>query len=228
MEKPFRDLKCMLFMIAVFFSSGLYAQVSKSIELTTPGDLSELITDAERLTITNLTVAGPEETFHASVDHNLLADTAGSSAVITINATIPWHILTIDPWLVPDITAGSGNGTVSLVAQDNPFASERETIISLVSDDQIHIIAITFRQSGKPTGIEEHANQVIQLYPSPFNNVVNITGAFKGSLQIYNMQGKLLISREILSDSEIIDLSGQPAGIYILLLNGESYRLCKM
>ena len=70
------------------------------------------------------------------------------------------------------------------------------------------------------------AQSTIHIYPNPTKGLlrVEITGDRENnpvSLQLYDMSGKVLIQESNIVSSTTIDLSNQPAGIYILRLTAE-------
>jgi hypothetical protein len=69
-------------------------------------------------------------------------------------------------------------------------------------------------------GVQEHQNSIATavIYPNPTSNEISVrveNGLFKG-LEIYNLQGKLILS----SNTESIQLLDQPAGMYFVHVIG--------
>ena len=77
------------------------------------------------------------------------------------------------------------------------------------------------------------AEQVI--YPNPSRNgqfkiTVNLDQRQSAQLRIINMQGQVIIERElfnVLNQTYPVDLSSHPQGIYIVELQGETFSLIK-
>lgn len=70
----------------------------------------------------------------------------------------------------------------------------------------------------------------IKIYPNPTKDILNIDlrGKFKDfdNLQVYSADGKIIITKKIITDNTEINLSQYPAGIYIISLlnkNGKHY-----
>lgn len=63
----------------------------------------------------------------------------------------------------------------------------------------------------------------IEVYPNPFRDELVIEGkALKGSwLQLYDIQGQLMISKRIENEAEILDLKDLSEGVYLLKVVGE-------
>jgi hypothetical protein len=69
-------------------------------------------------------------------------------------------------------------------------------------------------------GVQEHQHSIASavIYPNPTSNEISVrveNGLFKG-LEIYNLQGKLILS----SDVESVQLLDQPAGMYFVRVIG--------
>ena len=77
-------------------------------------------------------------------------------------------------------------------------------------------------------GVAENSTQKILVYPNPTTGVFTIecksTNLNGCCFRIYDIFGKLLISNNLTKENNTIDLSSQPAGIYLLQLieDGES------
>lgn len=65
----------------------------------------------------------------------------------------------------------------------------------------------------------------ITLYPNPSNSILNIhvqtTGA-NGTIEVYNILGKKVISRELVSEATKIDVSGWNSGVYLVKISSEN------
>jgi len=62
-----------------------------------------------------------------------------------------------------------------------------------------------------------------QIYPNPVLNILNIGNiASKSQIEIYNLNGKLLIERIAGSDHETIDVSSLSTGMYIVKLRNSN------
>ncbi|KAA1245487.1 T9SS type A sorting domain-containing protein [Aquimarina sp. RZ0] len=71
-------------------------------------------------------------------------------------------------------------------------------------------------------------SETISLYPNPANKYINIRNLNRGgitSIKIFNIQGKQIMSKSI--DSNPIDISILPRGIYILKINNSGNTLIK-
>ncbi|MFY0599643.1 MAG: T9SS type A sorting domain-containing protein [Cyclobacteriaceae bacterium] len=73
---------------------------------------------------------------------------------------------------------------------------------------------------------EEFETEKISLYPNPANEYINIIG--KGvnnisSIEIYNVQGKLVINKQV--DSNSIDISSLNKGVYMVRINDNTGKI---
>ena len=101
----------------------------------------------------------------------------------------------------PLIAVVNPNGVVSAVG-------EGVTVISATTEDN-NLVA-----SSTVTVENNNLFKQLILYPNPTDSEFTIQGVINATINIYDLQGKLLIDKTILSDKEVIDLSAFSAGIY--------------
>ena len=68
------------------------------------------------------------------------------------------------------------------------------------------------------TRIEEYKKEVLSIFPNPSDDIINIEieNPDYATIEIYNVSGRLVLSKEINLKVEKIDLSGYAKGIYLL------------
>jgi hypothetical protein len=74
------------------------------------------------------------------------------------------------------------------------------------------------------TGLEIPIISKIGVYPNPTNGIFTVDSK-EGQIQLLNLEGKIIVET-LSNNNNIIDISNQPAGIYILILttNGNIYK----
>jgi hypothetical protein len=80
------------------------------------------------------------------------------------------------------------------------------------------------------TGINDIKNSNIKIYPNPTNNIINIEGLTKNennTIQIFDVQGKLVITKTI-TEKGTIDLSELNKGVYVIKIGEVAQRIVKM
>jgi hypothetical protein len=80
------------------------------------------------------------------------------------------------------------------------------------------------------TGINDIKNANIKIYPNPTNNIINIEGLNKNennTIQIFDVQGKLVITKNI-TEKGTIDLSELNKGVYVIKIGEVAQRIVKM
>ncbi|MBP5643652.1 MAG: T9SS type A sorting domain-containing protein [Bacteroidales bacterium] len=73
---------------------------------------------------------------------------------------------------------------------------------------------------------EETEDMPITVHPNPTNGLVNITGDAISYIEVVNILGQSVLKKYCDSDNVTIDLSGQPAGLYLFEMiysNGKKY-----
>jgi hypothetical protein len=80
------------------------------------------------------------------------------------------------------------------------------------------------------TGINDIKNSNIKIYPNPTNNIINIEGLTKNennTIQIFDVQGKLVITKTI-NEKGTIDLTELNKGVYVIKIEELAQRIVKM
>jgi hypothetical protein len=71
---------------------------------------------------------------------------------------------------------------------------------------------------------------MINVYPNPTNRIIHIKGLpekIENKITIYSIDGKQLMEKKTNLMSETIDISNQPLGTYILVVNKERFKILK-
>lgn len=80
------------------------------------------------------------------------------------------------------------------------------------------------------SGISSYKNSNIKIYPNPTNNIIfikDLSQVEKSEVTIYDIQGKLIIMKEILENGTI-DLSDFTQGVYMIRIGDLVQRIVKM
>jgi hypothetical protein len=114
--------------------------------------------------------------------------------------------------------ASGGQGFLALNL--NPYSDAGTAIV------RIYVYDVNFPAQGDtltwiistPTAINEYSLVEVELYPNPANDFVTLnTGANQsGSVQIMDLNGKLVLTAEIYDRITRIDVSMLPAGVYVI------------
>ena len=78
--------------------------------------------------------------------------------------------------------------------------------------------------------IQEEIKLKTNIYPNPTSENVTFVsdGSYSGqTYEIYDVTGKLVVSGQVNSTEESIDLSEQPSGVYMLRIKGDIYKITK-
>jgi hypothetical protein len=120
----------------------------------------------------------------------------------------------------------SGQGTNSVNVKwskvDGELSCEVINAMSLCTDTS----KITV---GNFTGINNTQNVDIRIYPNPTEGIINIEGLIKSKnsiVKIYNVQGKLVLTKE-LKDHGYIDINDFSNGIYIIKIDEAVSKIVK-
>jgi hypothetical protein len=110
----------------------------------------------------------------------------------------------------PDMSAAKGNAYLDTVqGYLNPRMYE---VLDLAND-----IAII-------NSFDEKINNSTKIYPNPANNFLNIVSLKTGisSVEIYNLNGQLVLNKEVNNNQKTINISSLEGGIYIVDILSEN------
>ncbi len=79
-------------------------------------------------------------------------------------------------------------------------------------------------QAGWPVSIEEASSGTIIVYPNPTENVLNIETRLNVDVEVYDMQGRLVISD---TKTKQIDFRSVQNGIYNMIILYDNIRITK-
>ncbi len=71
------------------------------------------------------------------------------------------------------------------------------------------------------TGVKDLTQNSLGIYPNPSQGQFTIETKQKGQLTVYNLQGKMLLQKNLEKTTENVDLSGFGKGIYMLRIEGK-------
>jgi surface protein len=145
---------------------------------------------------------------------------AGLSTINYDSLLIGWSTITFDETPLKQGVSFDGGGSKYCNG-----ASARASIINTygwtITDGGLDCSSV---------GIEEFETSKLKFYPNPTNNIINIEGLNKNennTIQIFDVQGKLVISKNI-TEKGIIDLSELNKGVYVIKIGEVEQRIVKM
>lgn len=119
-------------------------------------------------------------------------------------------------------TYGDGGGPVTLTDTD-----ANNTVIFQTDGNFGCGDTIKFSTDGFVLGTSENQLDAISLYPNPSSNVVNVLNAENADIQIFNVLGKLVLSKENLTRNAQINVSELQTGTYFVRISKESQSTTK-
>src|ERR1035437_4691553 len=129
----------------------------------------------------------------------LLSSVSNSSMTISVQTTGKWTVTSSVSWLSFSPSSGTGNDSITIIAQANPTDSIRTATITVSSDASVSLKStntnsktITLTQAagtGTTTGFTTGYNKDLSLYPNPATSSFTINNEGKAKLSIYDLQG---------------------------------------
>jgi len=117
-------------------------------------------------------------------------------------------------WNVP---SGNYQLAVGIIDQTRPTALSLDLAVKATRKNGWYVMG-NLTVNNTNTGIKEVNSQLdrITLSPNPASTQLNIKGvAGRYNVQIYNMQGSVVMTRNSYNDEQILDVSSFPGGIYV-------------
>ncbi len=165
-----------------------------------------------------VTQEGATPVLNVSADTLSIGATANSTQTVDITSNIDWSISCDQSWLTANTANGSNNASITLTAEANPSATTRTAIITINgSADKTQTILVI--QDVGTTSISKTENSGINIFPNPANDLLNITlppATNPYLIEIFNINGKKVISKILKTDQNKIDISDLSEGIYMI------------
>ena len=183
----------------------------------------------------NFALSGSTSNFVKGVDFPILYVSSkkvdigaanNSQSTITVSSNVAWNVVSDQSWLVIP-ASGTGNGTLTFTATENPTASTRTATVTVsATGTAAKTISIT-QAASISTGIEMLGKETLSIYPNSTQKgfTVNV-GDQKSTLSIYDLNGSLILTKQI-SGKSYIDIASLPSGVYTVKANGLVGKLIK-
>jgi hypothetical protein len=144
----------------------------------------------------------------------------------TVSSNTDWAVQSDAEWCKTN-PSGTGNGTILAVYEENDSTGDRIANLS-VTVIGLSPQIVTVIQSGLVTGVSNHSENNIRIYPNPSDGKFTLTGlkmnretAFVAISDVY---GRIVYFREFIDqDSEEIDLGWKGEGIYFVRVTSGSW-----
>jgi hypothetical protein len=143
--------------------------------------------------------------------------TNNNTATFDIHSNTNWSVMSNQSWLTVSPGSGSGNATLTLTAQSN-FTTITRAASLIITGTGVSPLAVTVLQN-MPNGINELDESMLYIYPNPSTKGITVNNNSIGTaISIYDLKGKILISKTSTSTAEMIDISMLANGFYTVVL----------
>ena len=140
---------------------------------------------------------------------------------VVVSSNIDWSITSSEPWMVPNLTAGSGDSSLDIAVEANPEAVNRSGTITITGGTESVTITI-FQDAGGPLSVAENLKDEILIFPNPTEGKLNLSALPSDvsdcMIKVLHMDGKVVFFQEYPIDRQTteIDLNQLPPGTYLL------------
>lgn len=107
-----------------------------------------------------------------------------------------------------------GNGIIEFEGKISDI-----TIDSNATNDSRQLMTFSYLEA---VSVKDHESTNIHLYPNPSAGIFTLDGYVNYQITVSDISGKVIFQKEILNNSEIIDISSQAAGFYIIKVFSET------
>ncbi len=108
-------------------------------------------------------------------------------------------------------TGGDGGNVVSL--------KDHEGVVIYETNGNYGAFELTKFVSDGILGVTQNEMEDISIYPNPARDILNISNAESADIQVYDILGKLILSKENLSVNEELNVSSLQAGAYFIKIS---------
>jgi hypothetical protein len=146
---------------------------------------------------------------------------AGSNTNEYIISNTTWFATSDQPWLTIDPATGTGNWILTFYAAENTTNISRSATVTFSATGAVSQVVTVTQAPGTGTGITPITNDEVNLYPNPVIDGFRIQGITgKHFVTLYDLNGKICLSKELLSD-EYIPLASLMQGVYLLRISSK-------
>jgi hypothetical protein len=153
-----------------------------------------------------------------------IGGTANSSATFEISSNTTWTISSNQDWLTVSPVSGTGDTTITLIAEANTSKSERTAIVT-ISATGTDSKTISVTQSAI-TGFKMITDQDVLIYPNPFTDGIFVKStSCEMNVTVFDLNGGKIFSGPV-SNNGFVPASNLKNGIYLVnvISNGNSIK----
>ncbi len=125
----------------------------------------------------------------------------------------------------------SGSGTTINFGTQNPqtfnfnftttgYVKDNCQFVAFIQDDASHLVTQVAKvDMSSIIGVEELSGNKISIYPNPSSDYIMALTNGNGTLEIFDIAGKLVTSSNLTKASQVVDIRNLNKGIYIVKVN---------
>ncbi len=132
------------------------------------------------------------------------------------------------------IANGSGSVTAFTFANAQKLTFLNESMSVIASTGSVSgtfnlsaVSLISFGEVMSSSVRENLQNPSLRVYPNPAVNFISVQGVDAGLVSVYSVVGAKVLSMQLGEKSNQIDVSTLSPGVYILTVNGKSFKFTK-
>jgi photosystem II stability/assembly factor-like uncharacterized protein len=141
-------------------------------------------------------------------------DSSAVSDSVLVSSNTSWTATTKASWITLNVSAGTGNDSLSISASANNATTSRTDSIIVASATDTVTLIVTQAAAGTPTSINETlGDATVALYPNPVTSTLTIQTALTiQGVTVTDLPGKTVLTGKTAN----LDLSGLTKGGYLI------------
>ncbi len=208
-------------------NSGTVTITAQASQITTTRSATITVAGSNGVSNQTINVIQSPGVAALSVSTNTVNIDANNLGTFDILSNTEWSISSNQSWLNILTTSGSGNTTINMIAQKNTTGKIRAAAVVIVgtgvSLQAISVIQDIFNN------IDETSEDSLLIFPNPVVDEIILNNINESAIvSVYDLYGKLLLTKQATSTTLKIDLSNVLKGIYtIRITDGKSSKTRK-
>ena len=153
-----------------------------------------------------------------------IAAPASSKKTFELTSNTTWTVTSDQAWLTPTAAAGTGNATITLTALANTTNATRKANVTIKGTGAADITVVVTQDFVSGTNNLEDEKTAFAVYPNPTSDNLSIkltninTLSIIDKLNIFDLNGRTILSINAFDVQKTIDVSTLPTGVYSIQL----------